>query len=106
MNTEVINYIGGDGSSISSAVKIEGANSFSSGIEAMFDYIYSFFNPRDIELFEGRVIFFSEIIIHHVNVITKKGVIKNFYFDTTSFHENTSFDDYLTMLPLMGKLVC
>ena len=75
--TEIISFQGGDGSSIYNAIEIVGAQSFSSGIQAEFEFINATCNENDVESAEGKIIFFPDAVIHHVNIVTKKGEIKN-----------------------------
>jgi hypothetical protein len=84
-NIEFISFKGGDGSSIHNAIEIVGAQSFSSGIQAEFEFINVICNENDMESAEGRIIFFTDAVIHHVNIVTKKGEIKNIFFNASGF---------------------
>ena len=99
--TEIISFQGGDGSSIYNAIEIVGAQSFSSGIQAEFEFINATCNENDVESAEGKIIFFPDAVIHHVNIVTKKGEIKNIFFNAGGFQakiENENIEAVKTFI--------
>lgn len=102
-DTESISFKGGDGSSIQCAVEIIGAQSFSSGIVAEFEFINATCNENDVESAEGKIIFFPDVVIHHVNIVTKKGEIKNIFFNASGFQaqiENEEIEAVKTFIAI------
>lgn len=94
-NIEVISFQGGDGSSICDAVKIIGAQSFASGIEAEFEFIRTFIKNSNIRAIEGSVISFESSTFHQVKVVTSSNEIKKIFFDASEFQkkiENESIE--------------
>jgi len=83
---EFIEFQGGDGSSIHNAIKIVGTNNFISGIEAEFDFIQTVFKENEIESADPYFIIFPDIIIHRFNIVTKKGEVKDIFFNASNFH--------------------
>ncbi|NWF89089.1 MAG: hypothetical protein HXY50_06455 [Ignavibacteriaceae bacterium] len=94
---ESISFQGGDGSSINNAVKIVGAKSFHSGIQAEFEFIKTLFNENEVESAEGKTIIFPDAVIHHVNVVTRNGENKNIFFNASEFQPKLDFEDVETV---------
>lgn len=94
---ESISFQGGDGSCINTAIKIVGAQSFFSGIQAEFEFIKAACNENDVESAEGKTIFFPETVIHQVNIVKRNGEIKNIFFNASEFQPKLDFEDVETV---------
>lgn len=92
-NPEVITYKGGDGSCISEAVEIIGANCFRSGMEAIFDYIEQVAAFKEIVTMEGEVINYWDKTFHCVDIATKKGRYGRIFFNATDFQNKIRAED-------------
>jgi hypothetical protein len=92
--TEVITFNGGNGSSVSEAIEINGANSFSSGLNAIFNYFEHVCGFKDISFIEVEVILFWYKTFHKINVCTNKGWSKSYFFNTTNFQEKICVNDF------------
>lgn len=90
---ESISFQGGDGTSINTAIKVVGAQSFFSGIQAEFEFVMAVCNENDVESFEGKTIFFPDAVIHEVNVLRRNGNIENFFFNASEFQSKLEFED-------------
>lgn len=92
--TEIIKYKGGDGSSISDAIEIVGAQSFITGIRAELEFILNHYGENNVEYIEGKTIIFSDVVIHHLSVLTKNNDIRNFFFNASGFQIYIEKEDY------------
>lgn len=92
-NTEIILYKGGDGSCISEAVEIIGANSFRSGMKAIFEYIEQVTAFKEIVIFEGEVIYYWDKTFHCVYVSTRNGRYERIFFNATDFQNKIKPED-------------
>lgn len=91
--TEIIVIAGGNGSTVSEAVEICGAESFKSGIDAIIDYIENVFIMKDVISIEGVDIVFWDKTIHRIDVITKQGATRSIFFNTTDIHSKINYND-------------
>jgi len=90
---EIISFQGGSGNNIKNAIEIVGAKNFSSGFQAEYEYITTVHSICDIESMEGKVIAVQGKIDHKINVITQKGIVKNFYFKINDIDTSITFED-------------
>lgn len=92
--TNIISFKGGNGSSISDAIEIVGADNFKSGLQAEFEYIQSIYGEDSVEYAEGCTIVFTNAAIHHINIVTKTGDIKDIFFNVTEFQQQVENEDF------------
>jgi len=93
-NTEIISFQGGNGSSVSDAIEIVGAQSFITGIRAELEFILNHYGENNVEYIEGKTIIFSDVVIHHLSVLTKNNDIRNFFFNASGFQIYIEKEDY------------
>ncbi len=93
INTEIISYKGGDGSSISKAIEIIGAQSFRSGMEAIFDYIINVASFKEIVMIEGEVMYYWDKTFHCVYISTSNGGYEKIFFNSTDFQNKIKPED-------------
>lgn len=91
--TEVITFNGGNGSSVSEAVEIKGAESFESGINAIFDYIKHVSTYSEFEIIEGETFNCWNKIFHRLDLFTRKGEYGSIFFNTTEFQNKIKEED-------------
>ncbi len=92
-DTEIITFNGGNGSSVSEAIEIMGAESFESGINAIFDYIEHVGEFKEIIMIEGEIINYWDKTFHCLDITTRKGKYGRIFFNATEFHNKIKEED-------------